>query len=217
MNEEEKRAMLIMSQSEINPTQVTLQVLQLCNVVRERLGVNGKNDFMKKRSGLGGTGGRLLSPELRMRFGTYGFYKKKDEPILCSLEEQRINSTIPYGVMSVFEGSTHALSAEEQQHRHHWQLGNNFGSGTQETLETVSESLHRPPATRHSINLGMSADDDTPALRSVSQGSQKPKKRVVLRKPYQGGVITQVKSQHSIPTHHHTMQESSMAPSSIKQ
>jgi len=39
--------------------------------------VHGESDFIKKRSGLGGTGGRELSPELRVRFGTYGFKKNQ--------------------------------------------------------------------------------------------------------------------------------------------
>ena len=48
-------------------------MLKICNVVRQRLDVHDNDEFVKKRSGLGGTGGRLLSPELRVRFGTFGF------------------------------------------------------------------------------------------------------------------------------------------------
>lgn len=76
MSEEEKKVMQMMSQTQISPEKVTNQVLKICNVIRQPLSVNGTSDYMKKRSGLGGTGGRELSPELRIRFGTYGFNKK---------------------------------------------------------------------------------------------------------------------------------------------
>ena len=73
---EEKEAIKIMkSTSDVSPEQVTNQVLKLCNVVRESQDVNGTGVFMKKRSGMGGYGGRDLSPELKIRFGTFGFKK----------------------------------------------------------------------------------------------------------------------------------------------
>lgn len=68
---------------------------------------------MKKRSGLGGTGGRELSPELRIRFGTYGFSKNdKREPHLESqisknYAGERITSATTGAVNSVdFEHSS---------------------------------------------------------------------------------------------------------------
>ena len=64
------------SYENINADQVTNSVLKICNVVRQRLDVHDNDDFVRKRSGIGGTGGRLLSPELRVRFGTFGFNKK---------------------------------------------------------------------------------------------------------------------------------------------
>ena len=75
MSEEEKLvAMQVMSKQEISPEQVTGQVLKLCNVVRDRMDLRRDGAaYMKKRSGIGGTGGRELSPELRVRFGTFGF------------------------------------------------------------------------------------------------------------------------------------------------
>ena len=77
LSEEEKALLLRHSRSKVNPGQVTNQVLKLCGVVRQKLDVHGGGDFTKKRSGLGGTGGRQLSPELRIRFGTYGFKNKR--------------------------------------------------------------------------------------------------------------------------------------------
>ena len=53
----------------------------------------GSFDYMKRRSGLGGTGGRNLSPELREKFGTYGFRNRN-----TATEKARKNytySTIP--------------------------------------------------------------------------------------------------------------------------
>ena len=56
--------------------------------------------YMKKRSGIGGTGGRELSPELRMRFGTYGFRNnhggivtdKRSKESILNLEDKLSNS-----------------------------------------------------------------------------------------------------------------------------
>ena len=63
MTEDEKRATQIVSQAEISPEKVTNQVLQICNVVRQRLAVHGGNfDYMLGRSGRGGTSGSGLSP-----------------------------------------------------------------------------------------------------------------------------------------------------------
>jgi hypothetical protein len=76
MTEDERRAVIV-SQAEISPEKVTNQVLQICNVVRQPLAVHGDQfAYVRRRSGLGGTGGRNLSPELRIKFGTYGFSKK---------------------------------------------------------------------------------------------------------------------------------------------
>ena len=79
MTEDEKRAVIV-SQAEISPEKVTNQVLQICNVVRQRLAVHGDQfAYVRRRSGLGGTGGRNLSPELRIKFGTYGFGKRNKQ------------------------------------------------------------------------------------------------------------------------------------------
>ena len=42
MSEEEKKAVQIMSQTEISPERVTSQVLKICNVIRQRLDVKGQ-------------------------------------------------------------------------------------------------------------------------------------------------------------------------------
>ena len=70
MQEEEKLLATQHSSENINADIVTNQVLKICNVVRQRLDVHDNDDFVKKRSGLGGTGGRKLSPEQHIRFGT---------------------------------------------------------------------------------------------------------------------------------------------------
>ena len=72
MTEDERKAASMLGTLDESPEQITHKVLKLCNVIREvREGEH--TSFMKKRSGIGGTGGRKLSPELRLRFGTYGF------------------------------------------------------------------------------------------------------------------------------------------------
>ena len=77
MTDEERQAMKMMGGIDISAEKVTNQMLKICNVVRNRMDVrNGDGSFMKKRSGLGGTGGRELSPDLRIRFGTFGFKNK---------------------------------------------------------------------------------------------------------------------------------------------
>ena len=49
--------------------------------------------YMKKRSGIGGTGGRELSPELRVRFGTYGFKKDQvSDRRMLNLDDKLSNS-----------------------------------------------------------------------------------------------------------------------------
>ena len=69
-------------------------MLKLCNVIRNRLNVHGGSfDYVKRRSGLGGTGGRKLSPDLRFKFGTYGFNNRND-----AMERARkslTSSTVP--------------------------------------------------------------------------------------------------------------------------
>ena len=75
MSSDERAAMQMLgSSSSISPEKVTNEVLKICNVVRQKLDVHGEGEkFMRKRSGLGGTGGRRLSPEMRIHFGTFGF------------------------------------------------------------------------------------------------------------------------------------------------
>ena len=72
MTEDERKAASMLGTLDESPEQITHKVLKLCNVIRE-VREGEQTSFMKKRSGIGGTGGRKLSPELRFRFGTYGF------------------------------------------------------------------------------------------------------------------------------------------------
>ena len=76
MTVEERKAASMLGTLEESPEVITHKVLKMCNVVREPREGEGAQ-FMKKRSGIGGTGGRRLSPELRLRFGTYGFKNKQ--------------------------------------------------------------------------------------------------------------------------------------------
>ena len=69
----------------------------MCNVVRQRLDVHKNDDFVRKRSGLGGTGGYKLSPELRAKFGTFGFTRPQQaygfvKPNLSSTLDDRVTS-----------------------------------------------------------------------------------------------------------------------------
>ena len=75
MTEEEKQEAAANQQAsdDINADQITNQVLKICNVVRQRLDVHNNDDFVRKGSGIGGTGGSGLSPDQRIRFGTFGF------------------------------------------------------------------------------------------------------------------------------------------------
>ena len=75
-------------------------MLRLCNIVRKRLDLRPDGQYMRKRTGLGGTGGRELSPELRVRFGTYGFRNKqavatiKSKENLLNLDKMSNSNTI---------------------------------------------------------------------------------------------------------------------------
>lgn len=142
--------------------------------------MNGKNDFVRKRSGLGGTGGHELSPELRARFGTFGFNKKtKDEPHFNFYDRNTLNSA----GLTDFEGSTQALSSAGNREKH--AIRGNSIIKTQDERETETASQHQPPSIVCSVDMGMVADEVL-ANRSISVGSYKRKKQVVLRKPYQG-------------------------------
>ena len=74
MTEEEKQVVAQTIQEK--PEEITNSVLKLCNIVRQPLNVHGNNDFIKKRSGLS-NGRHLLRPDLRIRFGTFGFRKNQ--------------------------------------------------------------------------------------------------------------------------------------------
>ena len=52
-----------LNQSDIDPKGVTADVLRLCNVFRVKQNVHPGVNFMRKRTGTGGCGGRKLSPE----------------------------------------------------------------------------------------------------------------------------------------------------------
>ena len=71
----------------MDPKAVTTDVLRLCNVFRVRQDVHPGVNFMRKRTGTGGCGGRRLSPEQIARLGTFGFkprmngYRKSEASI----------------------------------------------------------------------------------------------------------------------------------------
>ena len=90
MTEEEKQ---VVAQSVTEtPEQVTASVLKLCNVVRQPLNVHGHNDFIKKRTGLS-NGRHLLKPDMRIRFGTFGFRKNQPSRDLGSNTEYSRNGS----------------------------------------------------------------------------------------------------------------------------
>ena len=62
-----------MNGADVDPQSVTQQVLKLCNVFRQKQEVHGPHNYMRKRTGTGGCGGRKLSPEQFQKLGTYGF------------------------------------------------------------------------------------------------------------------------------------------------
>ena len=67
-------------------------MLKLCNVVREPLNVHGNNEFMKKRTGLS-NGRHLLKPDMRIRFGTFGFRKNQPSRDLGSTTNHSRNES----------------------------------------------------------------------------------------------------------------------------
>ena len=82
MENDHKRDSQLTSQTDLNttPEMVANQVLQICNVVRKRMNVhNNSFDYIRGRSGIGGTGGRNLSPELRVKFGSFGFSRRNGQ------------------------------------------------------------------------------------------------------------------------------------------
>ena len=59
LNADQMFALGMLKASDIRPEEVTQKVLKMCNVVRERQDVLGKGaEFMRKRTGTGGCGGR---------------------------------------------------------------------------------------------------------------------------------------------------------------
>ena len=179
LTEEEKAILQRHSRQKINPGQVTNQVLKLCGVVRQKLDVHGPSEFTRKRSGLGGTGGRQLSPELRIRFGTYGFKNKRDDEQILSnqnlLDEAQAESIDFSG--STKAGGTHVRTKDRSNFR--------------ESMDTA-DSMQAPPALTQSVDLGMTSEDTAVfmASRSGSLGSntyQRRKKQVVLRRAFQRG------------------------------
>lgn len=58
---------------------VTTEMLRYCNVLREKQEVHGggTSNMLRKRTGTGGYGGRILSTEHRIRLGTVGFKGKR--------------------------------------------------------------------------------------------------------------------------------------------
>ena len=58
-------ALNMLKASDVNPEMVTHKVLKMCNVIREKQEVlSTGSDFMRKRTGTGGAGGRRLRADL---------------------------------------------------------------------------------------------------------------------------------------------------------
>ena len=58
-------ALNMLKASDVHPERVTHQVLKMCNVIREKQEVLGSGaDFMRKRTGTGGCGGRRHAADL---------------------------------------------------------------------------------------------------------------------------------------------------------
>ena len=169
MSSDERAAMQMLgSSSSISPERVTNQVLKICNVVREKLDVHGEGQrFMRKRSGLGGTGGRRLSPDLRIHFGTFGF-KKGDK--------------LRSGSMT----APHTIQSPSGQRGHTSFQPRRGGGGSQidATMLETNDSTNGPPDMRNSVDLGMHNDESTvPTSVSCRGRYNRLKKKVVLRKP----------------------------------
>ena len=64
---------------DVDPKMVTNQVLKLCNVFREKQDIYGPSNFMRKRTGTGGCGGRRLSPEHQAKLGSFGFKPRHEQ------------------------------------------------------------------------------------------------------------------------------------------
>ena len=72
-------ALNMLKASDVNPERVTHQVLEMCNVIRKKQEVLGPNaggsDFMRKRTGTGGCGGRQNAAD--MQLGSVGFRERQ--------------------------------------------------------------------------------------------------------------------------------------------
>ena len=124
---------------------------------------------MRKRSGLGGTGGRRLSPDLRIHFGTFGF--KKGGTRAGSL-------TSPHTIASV-------ISPTSGQRGHTSFMPRRVAGSMQDanTLLETCDSTNGPPDVRNSVDLGMHNESHNATQVSTSGSYNRLKKKVVLRKP----------------------------------
>lgn len=148
MTEEERRVMELLGSSSTQADQVTGQVLKLCNVVRQRLDVHGPDTFIKKRSGLGGAGGRRLSPELRIRYGTFGFKSKNNQTRgsnqAFSLLDERVTSA-----------NTMPIDSAYSQDRPHMQgRAHERNMSMRDSMDSI-RSMHAPPNVVSSVDMGM--------------------------------------------------------------
>ena len=137
---------------------------------------------MRKRSGLGGTGGIRLSPDLRIKYGTYGFNKGKrtghanrSERLNLENFEERVTSanTQPGLFSSDFERSSMGVVAPLDINRAQLpQTRCNERIHVRDSMDTGrEESLQAPPIVTVSVDMGMRSEDTTQRTARTGQNS----------------------------------------------
>lgn len=143
---------------EVDPRQVTMEILQYCNIRREKQDVNGTGSYMKKKSGTGGFGGRMLSQENRIRLGTYGFRNKNTDTKAVRKSENNINNLaamLNKNSLEVIE----QLKLRKTQYDTPYQTSSKNMLVNEDSTLDVTEMNEAPGV--HSINLGMQSTDST--------------------------------------------------------
>ena len=122
------------------------------------MAVHGDNfAYVRRRSGLGGTGGRNLSPELRVKFGTYGFNKKGKVRHMTASNEY----TFGHGRNYVSGAYTNLMDFDGSQadYRANMAIRQSDRITVRDSLETADESLNKPPEMRTSVDMGMASEE----------------------------------------------------------
>lgn len=169
LSEEEKAAVRMLQHNDVSAESVTQEVLKLCNVVRQPLDIKGEGSYMKKRTGLGGTGGRQLSPQLREKFGTFGFKslqtanKRQSQSRPLNFKIQLDDRATPT-TMNDKVASASTMPVQSNEFRM-GPGGNLVESQTRMTAGTpqhydTGESVEGPPIVSSSVNMGMQLNED---------------------------------------------------------